>query len=276
MSDVVAPTAVALSDYERKALEELYRWKNPPQNWRTRAADRVERAIEVAASRLPTKLVDDLFERALPLLNAAARQTTSEKLVLAAFQRRGHPGVRGLGDVASLTLEDVERVAGTKRWRELGKGVGEGGVTGFYGAPGAAADVPLVLGLALRHTNVCAYSYGFDPTTDDEQAYALSVVAASAAVGTQAKQLTRAALAFGEKMAGKEIAQKLLQRLPRELVMRIAAMNTSKAAPVAGAFTGAALNGWFLQNVAVQARFAYRQRFLERRHGPALLEAYGL
>jgi hypothetical protein len=53
-------------------------------------------------------------------------------------------------------------------------------------------------------------------------------------------------------------------------------VNTSKAAPLAGAMTGAAFNAWFLQNVAVQARFAYRQRFLAGRHGPEVLEAYGL
>lgn len=59
-------------------------------------------------------------------------------------------------------------------------------------------------------------------------------------------------------------------------MVRLAVMNSSKAAPVAGAATGAAFNAWFLRSVSVHARMAYRQKFLERRHGPEVLEAHGL
>jgi hypothetical protein len=184
--------------------------------------------------------------------------------------------VRSLDDIAALSLEEVESVVGTKRFREIVKGAAEGGIAGFSGVPGAAADVPVLLGLALRTVNVFAYSYGFEPSTKEERAYALSVIAASAALGTRSKQVARAAIAFGERMASKEIAQKALARLPRKLIARLAAMSTSKAVPIAGAVTGAAFNAWFLQRVAVHARLAYQQRFLERRHGPELLKAYGL
>lgn len=266
----------ALTDYERRALQELYRWKHPRETWKSRRADKLESAIDHVAARLPTKIIDELFERGMPIINRAANLTTPPGLIFAGYRRNGHSDVESLDDIAALSLQDVERVVGTKRVREILKGAGQGGVTGFYGAPGAAADVPTPLALALRNVNVFAYSYGFDPTTDEERAYALSVIAASAALGTKAKQVTRAAIAFGERMASKEIVQKLVERLPRELIARLAAMNTSKAAPIAGAATGAAFNGWPLQNVAVHARLAYRQRFLERRHGPELLQAYGL
>jgi hypothetical protein len=266
----------SLTDYERKVLRELYDWKHPPDTWRTRTADQMERGIELIAARIPTGPLDEMLDRGLPVLNRVATATAPEALVLAAYRRKGYGHVRSLADIAALGLEDVERVVGTKRFAELLKGAGEGGVTGFYGAAGAAADIPALLGLALRSVNVFACSYGFDPTTDEERAHALSVIAASAALGTKAKQVTRAAVGFGERMAGKEITQRLLERLPKRLMVRIAAMSSSKAAPVAGAATGAAFNAWFLQNVAVQARFAYRQRFLARRHGPAVLEAYGL
>ncbi len=266
----------ALTEYERRALRELYDWKHPPETVWSRNADRVEEIFEQIASRLPTKLIDELFERSMPILNRAANLTAPEALILATYRRRGHANVRSLDHIAALSLEDVEGVAGTKRLREILKGISEGGFAGFYGAPGAVADVPALLGLALRNVNVFAYSYGFDPSTEEQRAYILSVIAASAAVGTKAKKVTRAAIAFGEKAAGREIVQQLLERLPRQLIGRLTAMNTSKVAPIAGAVTGAAFNGWFLRSVAVHARFAYRQRFLERRHGPELLEAYGL
>src|SRR4051794_827806 len=179
-------------------------------------------------------------------------------------------------DIAALSLEDVEGVVGTKRFAELVKGAGEGGLAGFYGPAGAVVDVPALLALALRSVNVFAYSYGFDPTTDEGRAYALSVIDASAALGTRAKQVTRAGAGFGQRMAGKEITQRLLEHLPARLMVRLAAMSSSKAVPVAGAATGAAFNAWFLQSVAVHARMAYRQKFLERRHGPEVLEAHDL
>lgn len=265
-----------LTEYEQLALQELYDWKHPAHTWRSRAGDRLEQTIEQIASRLPTGLIDELFERGLPIVNRAANLTAPQSLVQAGYRRRGQAHVRSLDDIAAVPLEEVERVVGTKRIREVVKGAGEGGVAGFYGAPGAVADVPVLLGLALRSVNVFAYSYGFDPTTDEERAYALSVIAASAALGTRAKQVSRAAIAFAERKTSKEIVQRLLERLPRQLIVRLTAMNTAKAAPIAGAVTGATFNGWFLRSVAVHARFAYRQRFLERRHGPELLEAYGL
>jgi hypothetical protein len=261
-----------LTDYERRALQELYDWKHPPVTMRTRAADVIERGIEQIAARLPVGFLDQLIRRGLPTLNRVASMTAPEAVVLATYRRKGHEHVQSLADIAALSLEDVEKVVGTKRFGEIVKGAGEGGVAGFYGAAGAAADVPALLGLALRSVNVFAYSYGFDPTTDEGRAYALSVIDASAALGTRAKQVTRA----GVGMAGKEMTQRLLEHLPRRLMVRLAAMSSPKAAPIAGAATGAAFNAWFLQSVAVSARFAYRQKFLERRHGPEVLEAYGL
>lgn len=110
-----------------------------------------------------------------------------------------------------------------------------------------------MLALALRSVNVFAYSYGFDPTTDEGRAYALSSIDASAALGTKAKQVTRAGVGFGQRMAGKEITPRLLEHLPARLMVRLAAMNSSKAAPVAGAATGAAFSAWFLRSVGPRA-----------------------
>jgi len=265
-----------LTDYERRVLQELHDWKHPPVTLKSRAADIVERGIDEIASRLPVGFVDRMIRRGLPALNRVASMTAVDELVLAAYRRKGHPHVHSLDNIAALSLEDVERVVGTRRFAELVKGAGEGGVAGYYGAAGALVDVPALLALALRSVNVFAYSYGFDPTTDEGRAYALSVIDASAALGTKAKQVTRAGVGFGQRMAGREITQRLLEHLPARLLVRLAAMSSSKAVPVAGAATGAAFNAWFLQSVAVHARMAYRQKFLERRHGPELLEAHGL
>jgi hypothetical protein len=43
-----------------------------------------------------------------------------------------------------------------------------------------------------------------------------------------------------------------------------------------GAFISGGSNACFLRLLAVNARFGYRNRFLERRHGPDILHAYAM
>jgi hypothetical protein len=53
-------------------------------------------------------------------------------------------------------------------------------------------------------------------------------------------------------------------------------LSSPKMAPVLGALTGGSFNAWYLRGVVRTARFAYRERFLLRRHGADVLQAFGL
>ena len=84
----------------------------------------------------------------------------------------------------------------------------------------------------------------------------------------------------GKQMANRAVVKRsvdqVLQRLPKQLAARFAAMKAESIAPVIGSVTSASFNAWYLQAVSHAARMAYRERFLRRRYGDDVLSAYGL
>lgn len=270
-----------LTPYDRRALEELYGWKHPTATRRARAADRAERLLDEIAERLPLGLVDEVVKRLMPVVNQGVGATVSPEMILWRYRQQGHTDVRTASDISLLTLEDAERVVGKKRLREAVRGAGQGAATGWYGALGIPADIAALTALALRCSAVFAYSYGFDASTKAERARALAVLNHTSSFGPKAK---RASLASLDKLAAdlagrqgaRQAAARLLQRLPRVLAVRMTVLSTDNAVPGIGALTSGGFNAWFLRSVAVNARFEYRERFLERRYGPDLLDAYGL
>lgn len=274
------PTDVVLTAYEKAVLLELQAWKSPPRTWRSRAGDRVDGALDGLAGLLPTGFLAAVVTRALPMLNEAARITVPEDLVVAAYRRAGFEQVHRPGDVAQLGLADADRVTGDRRMREALKGAAEGAGLGWLGLPAVPADVAALTVLALRTVNHHALLYGFDVSAPAERAYALQILDASTALGRNAKTVSRAAVSgLGRGIAGRETGlgiSRLLARLPERVVARATVLSSPKAAPVVGALTGGSFNAWYLRGVAGTARLAYRERFLLRRHGPDVLQAFGL
>lgn len=270
-----------ISAYDKAVLLELQTWKNPPKSWRSRLANRAEAAVESIAGWLPEKLVEATLGRILPIINRVSRESVPRSLVISAYHRGGHPEIGLISDIAGLTLEQVETVATDHRLREAFKGAAEGGVAGFYGLPAIPADIAALLTLALRSVNHHALLYGFNPAAESERAYALQALEAASMFGPNAKRVSRATLTrLAERLAGKDLAEltarRVLARLPPRIAVRFGAIKSEDAIPVLGAVTGGAFNAWYLTEVAKTARFAYRERFLLRKYGVEVLEAFGL
>ena len=270
-----------LTAYEKTVLLELQGWKRPPSAWRSRAGDRVDAALDALAALLPTGRLETVLTHAIPMLNETARVTVPEALGVAAYRRGGLHTVTRAHDIAGLDLAAVDRVAGDRRGREALKGAAEGAGLGWLGLPAVPADVAALTVLALRTINHHALLYGFDVATEEERAYALQVLDASTAFGTNAKALARAAtsglattIAAGE--GSRFGIQRLLARLPQRVLMRMTVLSSPKVAPALGALTGGSFNAWYLHGVVRTARFSYRERFLLRRHGADVLQAFGL
>jgi hypothetical protein len=269
-----------LAAYDEKTLQELAAWKDPKGTMGGRLGDRIEGIITSLTGHVPLGLVEKVLGWVLPRARDMTWRATSRPLVLRAYRKAGTP-VASIEDIARLDLQTVDAVAGHKRIHEGAVAGMEGAAAGFFGGWALAADIASVMLLSMRAVQSRALVYGFDPSQEEELAYVLQVLDAASRLGPDSKAAART----GVSLAGKQLADAILvqkaldqamQRLPKQLTVRLAAMKAESIAPVLGAVTSASFNAWYLQAVSHAARMAYRERFLRRKYGDDLLSAYGL
>jgi hypothetical protein len=269
-----------LTAYDEAALRELHAWKNPKRTLRGRAGDRVERVINALTDRIPTRLIEKVLSWILPRMRDLTWRATSRELVIRAYRRGGVP-LESINDISSLPLQTADAVAGDKRLLEGGVAGAQGAAAGFFGGWTLAADIAGVMLLSMRAVQSRALVYGFDPSSDDELAFVLQVLDAASRLAPDSKAAARTGVSLvGKQMANRAVVkrtiERVLQRLPKQLTARFAAMKAESVVPLLGSATSAGFNGWYLQAVTHAARMAYRERFLRRRYGDDLLSAYGL
>ena len=269
-----------LSAYDEQALRELHTWKNPKRTAVGRAGDRVERIIKTLTDHVPTRLIENVLGWVLPRLRDLTWRATSRDLVLRAYGRAGMH-LDSVEEISMLPLQTVDGVAGDKRLLEGAVAGAEGAAAGFFGGWTLAADVAGVMLLSMRAVQSRALVYGFDPSKEAELAFVLQVLDAASRLGPDSKAGARSGVSLvGTRMANRAVVKRtieeVLQRLPKQLTARFAAMKSESVVPVLGSVTSAGFNAWYLQAVTHTARMAYRERFLRRRYGDEVLSAYGL
>jgi hypothetical protein len=269
-----------LSPYDEQALRELRAWKSPTPTLRGRTGDWIERLIKAVTDRVPLRLIDKVLGWVLPRMRDVTWRVTSQQLVLRAYRRAGM-SISSIGHIAHLELRTVDAVAGDKRIHEGAVAGTQGAVAGFFGGWALAADIAGVMLLSMRAVQSRALVYGFDPSKKEELAFVLQVLDAATRLGPNSKAAARTGVSMvGKHMTTHAIAartvEQVLQRMPKQLTARFAAMKSESVAPVIGSFTSASFNAWYLQAVSHTARIAYRERFLRRKYGDDLLSAYGL
>jgi hypothetical protein len=269
-----------LPPYDEQALRDLHAWKTPRRTVLGRAGDAIERLIEVVTDRVPLRLVEQVLGWVLPRVRDVTWRATSRELVVRAYRRAG-TSISSIEDIAHLDLRTVDAVAGDKRIHEGAVAGTQGAAAGFFGGWTLGADIAAVMLLSMRAVQSRALVYGFDPSKKEELAFVLQVLDAATRLGPNSKAAART----GVSMVGKHLTthtvtvrtvEQVLQRMPKQITARFAAMKSESVAPVLGSFTSASFNAWYLQAVTHTARIAYRERFLRRKYGDELLSAYGL
>jgi hypothetical protein len=269
-----------LTSYDEKALRQLHAWKSPKRTRLGRTGDSIERVIKPLTDRVPLRLVEKVLGWVMPRLRDVTWRATSQQLVFRAYRRAGKV-VSSIEDIARLDLRTVDAVAGDKRLHEGTVAGVQGAAAGFFGGWTLAADIAGVMLLSMRAVQSRALVYGFDPSKEEELAFVLQVLDAASRLGPDSKAAARTGVSLvGRRMASGDVVvravEQVLQRMPKQLTARFAAMKSQSVAPVMGSFTSASFNAWYLQAVSQTARIAYRERFLRRKYGDDLLSAYGL
>ena len=237
------------------------------------------------------------------MTSKVTRYTLSEERIVATYQRLGAP-VEELADIRRLDLKVVEKDAKPRRLdlAYAGAAAAEGAVAGLaitggelfvtvgsvasvgvLGVPSlglvttvTAGDAAAVLALCSRAVAHTAFYYGYDPTDPAEEVFAMSVMNLGSAVTKSGKyaayiELSQVSEALGADASwsglNRELVPQIADRFARAFGVRLAKTKVGQFVPVAGIAAGAGLNYWIVQQVATEAYWTYRERFLNEKLG---------
>ncbi len=261
--------------YEQAQWDTIERWRGASPDWGTQVLSGPSRVAAYAAQHLVPVAA---LRAVLHGLDHAAGWSAAQRDVLKAA------GVDDLAALRTAPLDECDRLARRVEWRGMALGGSAGALFGFAGAPGMAADIPTLLGVALRTIHRTAYCYGEDWRAQERKGLAIGVFALASANSleekrdawfalTHASDLLEAAWRDGiERVAERQIAKEAAQFSLKTLANRIGFNLGRRSAsglglvPVIGAAIGGAVNAGYVHDIAKVARYVMQHRWLLARY----------
>ena len=166
-----------------------------------------------------------------------------------------------------------------RRWA-IGYGMTSGGAAGAVGAVGLVVDVPTSIALAMRTARAVGLCYGYGESGPAERSFVMSVLSLA---GANTRADKEKALRFVDAVNRPEAIQDhdyqaimrmggpgtasvaAVRKVAEQLGVNLAQRKAGQIVPVFGAVIGATVNAAFLSDVAMAARYAYRERWLATR-----------
>jgi len=262
-----------MTPYEQKVLRQVHAWQAEPPGWGSRLLAKPGSTVaEVVQVLVPATALRAALEGA----DRLGRKLSDERSILK------RAGVARLSELREQPLEANDRLARSVARRALALGGATGAVFGVAGAAGLVADVPTLLTLAMRTIHRIGLCYGEKPAAGDERRLALGIFALVSANSAEEKALAVQAVRAGatlldpalrdgiERVTERELAKEAtvysLQNLARAIGLNLGKRKVAGSIPVVGAAVGAAVNAWYLSDVAQAARYTFQERWLRERY----------
>jgi hypothetical protein len=275
-----------LSTYEKQALNEIDAFKHPQPTplgvWWRRVSSPLEQATDRALGTGPGARLVRIVQEVVEVINNGATWTVRRPAVLEEFREAGHSEVKELGDIRDLALQDVDRIVGPLSSKYQALAVAEGAGSGLLGGLAIAADMGLVVGMALRAANEYATHYGFDVDSPGERLFIVRVLAAASSPNQDDRRAALEELATlaaelessdGWRQPTAASGVKVTAKLAEALTVRLLKGKLGQVIPLAGAVIASGYNAWFVGSVTAMAYQLYRERFLLRKYGTELLSS---
>src|SRR5512143_2321099 len=168
-----------------------------------------------------------------------------------------------------LDVKTLEKVAKEQTRKAQVVAVTASVSTGFFGIPGLAVDLPVLVantvGLVRRH----ALTYGFTTVEDSTNDPTPLLLALGASVGAD-MVIDRVGIKVGEKVGlelGTKVVEKyLVTRISEQFATRIVTSWLPRLVPIIGTATIAALDTAFLTLAGRESSRYFRKRHLDVRH----------
>lgn len=268
-----------MRNYDREALNKITLWKNPESSFLDKVIEPVNEKIQMVGDFILDNAVGEVVSTAVQgivsTINDASAWSVRTDAIFEEFVEKGHR-VQKITDIESLELCHVDKVVGFLGAKYKAAALVEGGAAGAAGAPGIAADIPLLFGLVLRAVGEYATYYGFDVESQVERKYMMDVLRLVSSPTQAAKQstlleLSKIATAVAKKKTWDEIEKitlaKMMKKLGEQLGIRMTKAKLGQIVPVFGAVVGAGYNAYYTNCACEAAYHLYRERFLAREYG---------
>lgn len=157
----------SMSEYEKRAIEEIHLWKNPKLSWFEKAMESISWPLDKAGDlAIDAPGLGWAIEKSVggivSVANDFAQWSVRSNAIYEEFRKRGHKGVRKSKDILTLDLEDVNKVIGWLGAKYKGIATVEGAATGAAGLPGIPPDIIALVTLNLRANGEYATYCRFD------------------------------------------------------------------------------------------------------------------
>lgn len=281
-------TLAQLTDHEREARDNIVEWRSTGDGALASAVEALQSSVGTALTRITPEdvrtTVATAVEGGLGMVQDGARFTFRVDSVLETARSEGLSADR-VADLQGAALKDLDRVARSYHAPNKYLAALEGGACGLGGPGAAAADLPLLFGIACRGVQQVGTCYGFDMDDPDVRPIVLSVFNVGAGASGAAKarfliDLHVAAEAFAKRWTYRKVAERtvsggaaqalkqMTRRLPQKIARKVTKQKLAQALPVVGAAVGATFNYAFLDRTLTAARRAFQALYLSGKYGP--------
>jgi hypothetical protein len=280
-------TLGALTSHEREARSEVLEWRDsgggPLQSALSAVQDKAGSALQWATPRVAQETVRDAIEGGLEMVQDASRLTFRASSVLKEAQKDDIEADE-VSDLADAPLSALDALSARYHMPNKLLAAGEGGVCGAGGVGAAAADLPLLFGVAFRGVQQVGTCYGFDMDDPDVRPAVLGIFNVGAGAGSAAKarflvDIHVAAEAFAKRWTYQQVAERtatgtaaqtlkrMTRRLPQRIAHKVTKQKLAQALPLIGAAVGGTFNYQFVGRTLTAARMAFRSLYLRRKYG---------
>lgn len=271
---------VELTPYEQQQWKAIVEWKNEEPSVISQTAGKALAPV----SWLIGKVVPEAAMRGILDLSSSAAEWLTDTGDLTR-----DAGVSSLNELKTLGLQRSDELADEVHNWAIGMAGAEGAATGAAGIFGIAADIPMVLVLALRTIHKIGACYGFEAKSKEDKDFMLAILSASSANEMAEKTAALTTLRMVQvsiaKTTWKKLAEKAatdrfskeagviaVKTLAKQLGINMTKRKALQAIPAIGAVVGGSVNAWYLKEIGWSARHAFQERWLLE-NGRALEDA---
>ncbi|HGM5044720.1 TPA: EcsC family protein [Stenotrophomonas maltophilia] len=271
---------VELTPYEQQQWKAIVEWKNEEPSVISQTAGKALAPV----SWLIGKVVPEAAMRGILDLSSSAAEWLTDTGDLTR-----DAGVSSLNELKTLGLQRSDELADEVHNWAIGIAGAEGAATGAAGIFGIAADIPMVLVLALRTIHKIGACYGFEAKSKEDKDFMLAILSASSANEMAEKTAALTTLRMVQvsiaKTTWKKLAEKAatdrfskeagviaVKTLAKQLGINMTKRKALQAIPAIGAVVGGSVNAWYLKEIGWSARHAFQERWLLE-NGRALEDA---